>query len=306
MLSDLFYTVNFILSIIISIIGFIAGTSMIVIVLMHRRCQTILNLLKCNTIFTMIIYLLIVLISSILGMNKRWSYSQPACSIRAFVFNTICAIICYSYAIQAISRLFYAVFYQFKYLITWKTHWYLIIFSWFLCIIVQLIMYLISNDLLTYEEASRWCLISTQKPITSLCSIITALLIPVNIMLIVYMIIFYRIRQSTRRVHAFTTQHLTKTASITASPLNAKREIKVMKNMILIIFLMFCSGILYLVLLVWNLGGWSSPPESLYLININVMALGVTILTVLTLWLNKEVKNVIIKYVRNCREAYQP
>lgn len=306
MLSDLFYTVDFALCILISSIGFVAGTSMMLIVLFNRRCQTILNLLKCNTIFTMMVYSLLVLISSILGMNKQWSQAQPGCAVRAFCFNTICGVVCYSFAVQAISRLFHAVFYQRKFLLTWKAHWYLIIFSWLICILFEFLMYMISNDILTYEEASRWCLISTQKPILSLCSIIIAMFTPMTIMLVVYSIILYRVRQSTRRVQAFAAQNIAITLSPIATPLNAKREIKVMKNMTLIMSLMFCSGILYIILLVWNLGGWSSPPESLYLISLNAMALGVTILIVLTLWTNKEVRTVIAHHVRSYRERNRP
>lgn len=304
MLSDVFYIVNFSFGVLVSLIGIVAGFAMIIIIVSHRRCHTILNLLKSNTVVAMIIYSATVLISSVLGMKASWSRSEPACAIRAYIFNTICAIICYSYAIQAISRLFYTVLFRFKFLITWKAHWCLIIFSWLINMVIQGIMFIFNRELFNFEEESRWCLGSTQTPVSSLCSVIVALFVPVSIMLIAYIIIFSHIRQSTRRVQAFTIPNTLHTTMKTTPPLNAKREIKVMKNMMLIIFLMFCSGSLYLLLLIWNLAGWPSPPASLYLINLDLMAVGVTMLTVLNVWMNKEVKTVMMHHIRNWRTQH--
>lgn len=72
-----------------------------------------------------------------------------------------------------------------------------------------------------------------------------------------------------------------------------------MKTMVMIVGLIGCSGMLYILLVIWNLTAWSIPPEPLYLLGINTMALGVTILTVLFLLTTKEVNTVMKKYSRH-------
>ena len=298
MLSNLFFTINFSLAILLTIVSLSAGSFLIIIVIIHRRCQTIMNLLRCNTIVTMMFHSILVLISSIFGLNENWLDDQPVCIFRAYCFAVACTLICHSIAIQSVSRLFYAVLYRYKFLLTWKAHWYLIIISWFFSIFTQLFNFIFPDGFFVFEKESRTCIGTTRKPAASLYCAIMALVVPIKLMFAVYSIILYRIRQSTRRVRAFNIQMKTTNLIDPVTPFNAKRELKVMKTMLMIVFLMGCSGVLYLLLVVWNLSGCSIPPEPLYLLSINTMAMGVTILTVLFLWTTKEVRVEIRIYFR--------
>ena len=299
MLSNLFYTINFSVAIVLTTVTLCIGSLLTMIVLFHRRCQTILNLLRCNTVVTMMMHSILVLISSIFGLDESASHLQPACLFRAYCFASACSLICHSIAIQSISRLFYAVLYRYKFLLTWKAHWYLITISWCVSLSTQLLNFVFPDGFFVYERESRTCIGTTRKPIASLYCAIMALVVPVKTMFIVYSIILYRIRQSTRRVHAFNIHVKANTVIEPVSSLNAKRELKVMKTMVMIVGLMGCSGMLYILLVIWNLTAWSMPPEPLYLLSINTMALGVTILTVLFLLTTKEVNTVVKKYIRN-------
>lgn len=248
----------------------------------------------------MMVHSILVLISSILGLSDDNDHFQPACVFRAYCFAIACSLICSSIAIQAISRFFYAVLYRYKFLHTWKTHWYLIIISWLTSILTQALNFTFPDGFFVFEKESRWCIGTTQKPAASLYCATMALLVPVNVMLVVYSIIFHRIRQSTRRVRALNVQTKTNVLVDPVSPLNAKRELKVMKTMMIIVALMGCSGILYVLLVLWNLSAWSSPPEWLYLLSINAMAMGVTILTVMFLVTIKDVNVTIRNHLRHC------
>ena len=79
MLPDLFYTINFSLSIIASIIAL--------------------------TSIATILYYSLNLTSVIYGLHDNWAYHQSACAFHAYCYTTLCAAICYSYSIQAVSRL---------------------------------------------------------------------------------------------------------------------------------------------------------------------------------------------------------
>lgn len=110
MLSNLFYTVNFALSIVASIIALMFAFLLIIIDVVNKQCHTVANLLTCNTTVAIIFYTITVLQSNILGLREDGLYYQPACTFRAYCLVMACATICYSYSIQPISRLFFAVF----------------------------------------------------------------------------------------------------------------------------------------------------------------------------------------------------
>ena len=267
---------------------------MIIIVLTKRKCHTILILLRCNTICTMIAFSIFSLTTAIFGIYDEFFDFQPACKFRGYYFAVTTTALCYSYAVQAVSRLFYTVLYRFKFLTTWKAHWYLIFINWFISFLIHVIIYLLDNDFFVYERESRWCVATTKKPITAVFFVLIALMVPVTAMLTIYGVIFSRIRQSTLRVQAFTISQTMNKIHNLISPLNIKRELAVMKSMIIIICLMFCGGILYLLLLVWNLIDLLAPPESLYLLGLNICATNITVLTVITVYQTKEVKRVIV------------
>ena len=176
--DQLFYAINFTLAIVVSILGVIAGMTMIVIVICKRQCHTILILLRCNTICTMIVFSIFSLTTAIFGIYDGFAPVQPACVFIGCCFAAFATALCYSYAVQAISRLFYTVLYRYKFLLTWKTHWYLIFINWFVSFGIQAILYWLDHDLFTYERESRWCIATTQKPVTALAVSYTHLTLP--------------------------------------------------------------------------------------------------------------------------------
>jgi hypothetical protein len=109
------------------------------------------------------------------------------------------ALICDSYSIQAISRLFFAVFYKHKYLQTYRTHKIMIIINWFLGFIMPIVPFFIEGSY-GLEKESRACVISTKVFAGSFYDGVTISLTPLNVVTVVYGIILYRVRQSTRRI----------------------------------------------------------------------------------------------------------
>ena len=203
MLTDLFYTVNFSLSIIASLIGLPAALLTTTILYIHRPYHNIANLLKCNTLVSMIVFMILVLISAIHGLREDWTGSQFACSFRAYCYTVMCMIICCSYAVQAISRLFYAVLYRYRFLQTRRVHWILIVVSWMFSFLVQTCPFVFDKDFYGFELESRVCLGTTNRPLASLYSVVLAFVVPVGTILAIYTVIIYRVRQSGLRVRAF-------------------------------------------------------------------------------------------------------
>ena len=299
--TNFFFTINLSFSILAAFTGLLTAFLTTTIIYIHRPCHTVANLIQCNTLVSMIVFMILVLISAIHGLREDWTASQFACSFRAYCYTVMCMIICCSYAVQAISRLFYAVLYRYRFLQTWRVHWILIVASWMLSFLVQTGPFVFDKEFYGFELESRVCLGTTNRPLASLYSTSLGFLIPVSILTGIYVVIIRHVRQSSLRIHAFATNRNGLAAIRTISSLSMKRELKLMKTVMLLMALTACSGTLYLILLVWHLGQWSRPPEWLYLLSINRMVLGVSAMTIIIFFINKEMKNFLIVRLRKLR-----
>ncbi|CAM4919056.1 unnamed protein product [Rotaria socialis] len=107
---------------------------MAIIIGVHKPCYTVTNLLACNTNVFVATFQLNSLIGSVYGFYSTSSEYQPVCIFRAVRCRTSITGTCYSYALQSIWRLYFAVFYKYKYLVTFRVHWYMIASSWIISI----------------------------------------------------------------------------------------------------------------------------------------------------------------------------
>ena len=301
MLSDLFYTVNFSLCIIAALIGLPPALLTITIIRIHRPCHNIPNLLKCNSLVSMSAFMILVLIAAIFGLREDWACYQVACSFRAYCYSVVCTVICCSYSIQAISRLFYAVLYRYRFLQTWRVHWILIIGSWLFSIVTQSVPFFFDKAFYALEVESRLCSGTTNRPFTSMYSLLLAFIMPVGTIVAVYIVIIYRVRQSSLRVRAFAGNRATHTRLNTIPSLHVKRELRLARNMMILLFLTTCSGSLYSVLLIWRLGQWSLPPKFLYLLSISSTVFGVSAMMVIIFFITKDVKQFLIDRLKRLR-----
>ncbi len=107
-------------------------------------------------------------------------------------------------------------------------------------------------------------------------------------------IILYHVRQSSRRVTVITI-----TAPRQAATPNGKRELKIMQNMSLqsSIISFGVGGILYLVLVIWLATQQHSPPESFYLLAINLISIFTALMMIALFLMNKEVKTIALNYI---------
>jgi hypothetical protein len=92
----------------------------------------------CGLCVALTVYLILNIVRyfSDLG-NDRYS-NQSWSTISAYCIMVLLTASSYYFFIQAISRLFFAVFYKNKCLSTWDTHWILIILKWFISFLVSI------------------------------------------------------------------------------------------------------------------------------------------------------------------------
>lgn len=289
--TELFFIINFSISLTASIIGLIVGILIIVIVVTHRQCRTVSNLLACNACMISIIYCSNNIIVSIYGYREDWALQQPVCIFRAYCFLVSCVCICYSYLMQAISRLFFTVFFKYKFLVTFRAHWLLIILNWIIGTVFS-IGPLFFDGGFTFEEESRLCTLNSRKPSASLYSIGGGFVLPVSICITIYGIIWRHTVRSSRRINAFGPNNAT------AHTPNAKREMTIVRNMLMSLTVFVGGGTPLLILILWNaIQPNNHPPESLYLIGIDGTSLGVTLTVVMLFVLNQQMRRLALHHL---------
>jgi hypothetical protein len=297
MLPNLFYIICFSLSIVASIINLLFGFIIITVVTTNRRCCTITNLGFCNTAVATAIYSILQLIAVGYGLREDWFRYQPACVLRAYFYTAIAGAVCGSYAVQSISRLFFAVLYKHKYLLTWRIHWFMIAANYLIAMLGTIAPIFFGSGY-GLELESRMCIGTTKIFYSSMLIVTVAFLIPFSIVTILYAIIFYHAQQSTRRIVAFANNRTTVVARKNCTIPNFKRELKLMRNILILVCILICGGIPYLILVLWHATQKQSPPTPFYLLAMIAISI-VTAAKMVTLFcMNKEVKNITVKYLR--------
>lgn len=298
MLPTLFYTINFSISIVASSISILIGFLMIIIVIINPQCRTITNLMMCNTALATMIYSFFQIFFAGYGIREDWFSSQSACVFRAYCYTAVYVAVPASYAVQSISRLFFAVLYKYKYkyLLSWRMHSYLILINYLLSILGPIPIIFVKNGYVL-EAESRLCLTTTKVFAASILSISIAYLFPLSIVTIVYSIIFYRARQSTCRVGAALASRTANGGRNSYVP-NLKREMTLMKNIVILVGILVIAGMPYLTLVLWHAIQTYLPPEPFYLLALIIITSSFAIKMIVLFCMNKEIRNITIAYLR--------
>lgn len=297
--SNLFFEINFTLSIIASIIGFTFSCTTLFIVIVHRQCHTINNLLTCNTCVAVIFYSIIVLQSSIYGFREDWTLNAPHCQFRAYCFNVAIAATCHSKSLHAISRLFSAVFYKYKFLLTWRTHFSMIIINWILCFVSCLLPFFIPHGF-ALEKESRSCVVTSRMTLLAAYIALTSSIIPFNIITSVYGMILFHVHRSTRRIRALRAQNVPESLNNPNLTRKTTREVKLMKQMIIQMSILLVGGPIFLFLIFWHAITSQSAPEFLYLLGFNSMSFVAAAVTVVQFLMDEKLKRLTFEYISQC------
>ncbi|CAF1494853.1 unnamed protein product [Rotaria magnacalcarata] len=69
-------------------------------------------------------------ITAIYGFRQDWAREQPLCAFTGYVLVISAAGTHHAHLVEALSRLFFTVFFKRKFLQTYRVHWCLIIGNW--------------------------------------------------------------------------------------------------------------------------------------------------------------------------------
>ena len=291
-LPNHFFLVLGILSVLAAALTFILNLAIVIIVITTRRCQTVFNLLVCSSCIASILYSVIAIDAGIHCMREDWALEQWACVGKAFVFVLTLTASTYSYSMQALSRLFFAVFYRHRFLLNWRTHWIMTVCNWVLSLLVPIGPLLIPNGL-GLERESRLCVVSSKVSSAAILCVVIVFCLPLSAVVTIYVVIYHHARRSTRRV-------IPETLNGTAhNPgYHTKRELKLMQLLVLQAAAFGSGGILYLMNILWQAGSKTPLPQPLYALGFCLMSYSMPFAGINQFLLNKPVRDAAMKYLR--------
>lgn len=295
MLPDWFFVVNCAVIIVFSIIAIGLCSITVLITVFHRTCRNFTNLLTCNTCISVTFYFIFRVSTSILSLRRDWEHYQPACIFRAYAALALCAVFCYSYTIHALSRFFCVICNHYRFLSTWCAHWILIVINWTIGILIAIRPFFYHHGF-ELEVESHSCIVTPKAPAISFYVVVTVFVTPLSLMIAIYTYIIWRIHQSSRRVMiAGSTEHVSGHHG-SPSVVNCKREVKLMKRLLVQAGLLASGGFLYLILIIWHEADPQTLPIPLYLLSVSVISIFTACMVIASFLMNKKVKDIAFGY----------
>ncbi|CAF2092776.1 unnamed protein product [Rotaria magnacalcarata] len=165
-------------------------------------------------------------ITAIYGFRQDWAREQPLCAFTGYVLVISAAGTHHAHLVEALSRLFFTVFFKRKFLQTYRVHWCLIIGNWLFTTLAPILPFFYEYGY-SYEEESRLCYPTTKQFTTSMYLIVVGYVTPLSLTLVIYFIIWHTARMSLRR-----TMNRDENNGTRLMP-HAKREMKLARNLLI-------------------------------------------------------------------------
>jgi len=243
-----------------------------------RRLHTVRHLLMCNTCVASIFYCCVQTIHYVFLIFLPNETSDIGCRCRGYLsYITICGV-AYSFLIQGISRLFIFLF-SIKYprLTTLKTHYLMIVIQWLLAVFIPLST-IITDDI--YFRPVTLCWVPLKKIVHVIYTFSACYVVPVITVFLIYGSLYYYVKQSTKR-----------TVAPTGLINNFKRDLELLRNIVILLTIYLAGGIPSLLFLL-------TAKQIFYLIGIVTISLMICIEKVCTILLDRDLLNIIKKLLR--------
>jgi len=234
------------------------------------------NVLVCNTCVTTFLYLITAIVE-ISIFYYGIIISDFWCKTQAYLNFVFLTSLMYSYVIQAISRLFFTMFYKYRYLLNYKCHFMLIICQVILSFLIPL------PNIITQNIGFRplkLC-INPMKYLFQVFYFYTFLFfIPFIVVIIIYIVILRRAIQSSLNV-----QH---------SWLRIRRDVELVRNILIILTIYLLSelpAMIYFILSIQLV----PTSKAFYMFAATLPSISTAFEKISVIILNKEIRKEILK-----------
>ncbi|CAF0973544.1 unnamed protein product [Rotaria sordida] len=263
--------------------------SMAIIIIIRRskpRLHTVRHLLMCNTCIASIVYCIVQTINYSFLIFLPWETGDIGCQWRGYFGYMTISAATYSYLVQATSRLFFARFStKYPWLLTFKTHYYLILIHWIAVLIIPL------SSVITKDIRFRpglLCWVPLKYTIHVAYTVFGYYFVPIASIMIIYIYIYKRIKNERKRAKSI------------LHTVNEKRDLEVLRNIVILLFIYITGGVSTMLFLLFTM-------EIFYLAGIVTFTLAVTVEKICTILLDRELRQVVwnIIYSRNRVTAFE-
>jgi hypothetical protein len=230
---------------------------LIVIALSQGRNLSVSSLLASNTFLSAFVYgsahftiAISVLRSDIAVIDGvRHRLYNPFCMSSAFVFYGGCALLYYSYVMEAVQRFARVVLHDYRWLYRSRVQLFFIILQWLFCILGTFIP-LAVTDQLQYDIYMNMCIIPIRSSGWTLYYAVFCYSIP----LILIVTFYHRLIQYILTVRARVSACLISGSVVIA----AQRQLALIQRVIVLSSILILSGVPYSVFII--MGFWTDPP----------------------------------------------
>lgn len=269
--------------------GLIAVIMSITIIIIIRRSKprlhTVRHLLICNTCIASIVYCIIQTINYIILIFLPWISSDISCRWRAYLGYVSISAATYSYLVQAISRLFFSVFStKHPWIVTFKVHYILILTHWLVIIIIPLPA-IITKDI--YFRPGLLCWVPMEFVLHMMYTVFAYYVIPIFSIIIIYVYIYQQLKKIKKRTE------------LIRNTTNEKRDLEVLRNIVILLCIYISGGIPTLIFLV-------SSINIFYLAGIVTITFAVMIEKLCAILLDRELRLVVKNLVCSRKNRVMP
>ena len=207
----------------------------------HSKLKTVSNLLICNTCFVSLFYSITTFLQVFMVVFNSYhpfgGDTRVFCIARLYLSTVASALLSFSLLLQALSRLFYTVFYEHRNcLLTWNFHYLLIGVQWLIGFLIPISILIRSGDVLF--RPTNFCTVGLDHKLHLYYLYSSSFIVPVVCIFPIYITIFYRVKYSRTRANQHQTQ---------------RRELRILHN-ILVLGAIFTFGglpsVIYICLMV--------------------------------------------------------
>ena len=304
--SEIFFTASLSVNGLMQIFNLVSSLLLIVPISIHRPLRTISNLCATNSAISILIFSVFSLIQMIFAIYSHTMIRKELCRSLSYLNSVGANAICYSYLVTAISQYFFNVRHRQNFLLTFNTHWFIIILSWIISLILPSLLYLSSEilsctrntiefayfnalDLFQHSSQTRTCSLLLPFSLMIFCYMLLAVGIPFLGIIIIYFLIV----RHTRRIHII---H----QSINHNSFGIRRDFRVVRHVLILVSIFGLSGLPMIILMIWKFSFPTTEPEELYLISILMVSFCTNIQISYILLINKKLKEYFRRGLRSC------
>ena len=147
------------------LLGVVFSLAFICISAVFRSCRSVLTLLSANSCVAGLIFNGVQLSNALFLFRDDIflpsSFDNQFCAVRNYLMHVSGSLLYYSYCVQAISRLFFVVFYKHTFLLTYHVHFLLIAIQWTIALMLPLSM--LTSDHIQYQTETSQCFITIKN-----------------------------------------------------------------------------------------------------------------------------------------------